>query len=69
MHNVRALVGDATGSGDITLSDAILTKTKIGAGIASNARYDMDLPGTINITDAEFAKARVNSPARKALCP
>jgi hypothetical protein len=66
---VRALVGDATGSGDVKLSDAILTKVKIGAAIATNARYDMNLDGSITNADALFAKAAVASPARKALCP
>lgn len=66
---VRALLGDATGSGDATLSDAILTKTKTGAVLATNVRYDMDLSDTINITDAEFAKGRVNSPSHKSICP
>jgi len=67
--NVRALVGDATGSGDVNLSDVILAKLRIGAAITANARFDMDLSGAINISDAEFAKAHVTSPGRKALCP
>ena len=40
---VRALEGDATGSGDVMLSDAILTKTKATLPVASNVRYDMNL--------------------------
>src|SRR6185295_19945490 len=44
---VRVLVGDTTGSGDVKLSDAVLTKAKIGAAVASNARFDIDLSGNI----------------------
>lgn len=67
---VRALAGDATGSGEITLSDAVATKARAGQAVASNARFDMNLDGAITVAgDALYAKARVFSPSRKALCP
>ncbi len=66
---IRALEGDATGSGDVTLSDAILTTLNAGQPVASHARFDMNLDGAVSVAgDALFAKARVASPSRKALC-
>ncbi len=67
---VRSLYGDATGSGVITLSDAIAIKRRIGAGVAANPQFDVDLSNAITAADALAAKARVASPApHKALCP
>jgi hypothetical protein len=66
---VRALAGDAVGSGNVTVSDVVLTKTKAGADVGVNARYDMDLSGTTDVSDVEFAKVAVASPAREALSP
>ncbi len=67
--NIRSLAGDDTGSGIITLSDALVAKARIGQPIATNVPFDMNLDGSITNADALFAKARVVSPSRKALCP
>ncbi len=68
--NARALVGDTTMSGGITLSDAIWTKLQIGTAAASLPEHDIDLSGgTIDIADALAAKGGVASPPRRALCP
>jgi hypothetical protein len=68
--NVRALVGDTTMSGDITLSDAIWTKMQIGTAASTLPEHDIDVSGgLIDITDVLAAKSFVASPWRKALCP
>jgi hypothetical protein len=66
---VRALAGDATGSGVITLSDALLVNASAGAAVNAAPAKDLDLSGAIDAADALFAKNRVSSPARQALCP
>ena len=66
---VRALVGDATASGDITLSDAILIAVQPGGPALAAPQFDLDLSGTIDFADALAAKGLVASPAASALCP
>jgi hypothetical protein len=67
---LRSLEGDSTGSGTVTLSDAIYSRQQALAGTtAVNAPWlDLDVNGTISTTDALAAKARVTSPAREAAC-
>ncbi len=67
--SVRALMADTTGSGDVTLSDAIVTQVRAGAALSGDARFDIDLSGTIDGADVLLAKSRVTSPARQSLCP
>ncbi len=67
---VRSLLGDATGSGEVNLGDALLTKVRVGQNAAASPQLDFNLTGgTINTADMLLAKNRVASPARKALCP
>jgi hypothetical protein len=66
---IRVLTGDATMSGDSTLSDALLTKLHSGESASASPEFDLDLDGLISPADAQVAKSRVASPARKALCP
>lgn len=64
--NVRALVGDTTSSGLVNLSDAIAAKVRIGAAVASNAQFDVDLSGAVALQDALAAKSDIGV---SALCP
>jgi uncharacterized lipoprotein YddW (UPF0748 family) len=66
---VRALVADSTGSGLVSLSDAIWTQTKIGASTATNASHDIDLSDAITSADVLLVKSRVVRPPNQALCP
>jgi hypothetical protein len=67
---VRALLADTTSSGEVTLSDAIAIKSRLGKPLSSDARFDLDCSGTIDNADAQFAKGRrAASPAKRALCP
>ena len=45
--------------------DVIFTQLRIGAAITSSARFDINLSGSIDNSDALFAKAIVASPSRK----
>ena len=68
---IRTLAGDATGSGDVTLSDALLIAVQAVAGtsVGSAPQFDVNADGAIDGQDALAAKARVTSPAAGALCP
>lgn len=63
---IRALVGDATRSGRITLSDAIAAVARIGEPATSNPGFDIDLTADITPADALAAKSQLG---RQALCP
>ena len=68
---VRSLVGDATGDGTITLSDAIYVQSVAAASIpvAAAPRCDLDLNGDISLQDALAAKLLVITPASHVSCP
>ncbi len=63
---VRALAGDTTMSGGITLSDAILARLRLGTAVADGPQYDVDLDGNITGADVLMAKAGIGL---QALCP
>src|SRR4029079_19146029 len=51
---VRALFGDVTGSGDVTLSDTLAIQSRESADAAIYPPFDVDLSGDISIEDALF---------------
>jgi hypothetical protein len=63
---VRSLVGDATMSGDVTLSDVVFTRLRAGAPVLANPQYDINLDGSVSVGDALVAKSQVR---HAALCP
>jgi hypothetical protein len=65
----RALLGDTTGDGQITLSDVVWTGSKIGSSVSADVAHDVDLSDSITGADMLAIKARVASPPRLALCP
>lgn len=68
--NVRALVGDTTGNGSVNLGDALYVQSKIGQTVDNTtAAFDVDLDGTISMSDVLAVKALVTSPALQAVCP
>jgi hypothetical protein len=67
---VRSLYGDTTVSGLVNLSDAILTRTRLGQAAAAQPAMDVDLSGgTIDNADALAIKSRVSSPPHEVICP
>ncbi|NLE57964.1 MAG: hypothetical protein GX616_06355, partial [Planctomycetes bacterium] len=62
---VRALIGDANGSGVVNTIDMALVKSKIGQSPAlpGNPRVDVNLSGTINTIDMALVKSKIPNAA------
>ena len=67
--NVRELIGDSTGSGDLNLSDAVLIYTHSGQNASDGPQWDIDLSGTVDNGDVQAAKSGIVSPSSQTLCP
>lgn len=63
---IRVLLGDATGNGQVNLSDAILTKSRSGLSGSENAPMDIDGSGSVTLNDALLAKTRIGN---HVICP
>jgi hypothetical protein len=64
---VRSLGGDGNSSGSITLADVVAVKTYADQPVTStNARFDYNLDGAIDMADVDLARARTG---KQALCP
>jgi hypothetical protein len=68
---VRNLMADVTSSGKITLSDAILARTRLlaGAPISASPGCDFNVNGSLDATDVQQIKARIRPNPQQALCP
>ena len=67
---VRSLAGDTSGNGSVNLGDALYTRSKIGQPVdTSTAAFDVDLDGTISLSDVLAIKTQVSSPAVQIPCP
>ncbi len=66
---LRMLRGDQTSSGDVSLTDVLLARSRMGFSVPAAPGSDYNLDGAINATDMLFVKGRVLPAAQKALCP
>ncbi len=66
---LRVLLGDVTGSGDVTLSDTLLVNARAGTSDLDGPAFDINRNGVIDAADALTVKNQVKSPPRQALCP
>lgn len=61
---INAIPGDADGSNYVTLTDALLVRSKIGRTVNCldyNPRYDLDASGLISSTDYSIALSKIGS--------
>lgn len=67
---VRSLFGDTTGSGEVNLSDAMLSHMMVGQPAQAHPEMDSDLSGgMIAPRECQLVKHEIASPPHSALCP
>lgn len=60
---VQVLAGDVNGDGVVSTTDMAFIKSKVGASIEGNERFDVTCDGNLSTTDMAYIKSRVSNVA------